>query len=143
LEFPLKTFEGDHFDPLQTYSGKPILVIFYHTSCLGCTGRALPLAYELSKQNPKVQLIVVHVEFKSMICSKEDVLAIFTDQKPPFPIYFDQDAKNFLSFEAEGTPHWLLFNKNGNLTHSVFGSQDGAHNRLLYALAELEENEDS
>lgn len=143
MKFPLTTFDGDQFDPLETYTGKPVLIIFYHTSCLGCTGRALPLAYELSKQNPNVQLIVVHVEFKSMPCSKDEVLAIFTDQKPPFPIYFDNDAKNYVNFGAEGTPHWLLFNKTGNLTHSVFGSQEGAHNRLLYALAELEEDEDN
>ncbi|MCB9226602.1 MAG: TlpA disulfide reductase family protein [Chitinophagales bacterium] len=133
----LKTFSGDSFNPLEAYKGEPILVLFYSTSCLGCTGRALPLAYKLSQENPNVKLVVVHVQFASMPFTQQEIMDIFTESKAPFPIYLDEDAINYHHFSAEGTPHWLLFDKNGKITHSIFGSQEGAQNRLLYALAEL------
>jgi len=44
---------------------------------------------------------------------------------------------NYEKFKAEGTPHWLIFDKNRELKYSIFGSQANAHNRLLYALEEL------
>lgn len=140
LLFPLKSLSGEAFDPLLTYKGTPILMIFYHTSCLGCTGRALPLAFKLQKDHPSVQLVVIHTEFNSMKCSIDDILSVFTDRHPPFPIYLDENAFNFNYFEAQGTPHWLLFDKRGQLKHSIFGSQANAHNRLLYALEELLHN---
>jgi thioredoxin-related protein len=43
----------------------------------------------------------------------------------------------YTTFKAEGTPHWLIFDEKGTLTHSIFGSMDGAQNRLYYALEEV------
>jgi len=62
MDLVLKTIDGTLIDVSEIYKNKPILVVFYHSSCLGCTGRALPLAYDLSKEFSFVQLIVVHVD---------------------------------------------------------------------------------
>ena len=39
-------FEGNRVDLLTEYKGIPLLLIIYNNACLGCTGRAIPLAYE-------------------------------------------------------------------------------------------------
>lgn len=133
---PVYTLEGLPVDPLREAAGSPTLVLFYHSACLGCTGRALPLAYQLSQEYKKLQLVVVHADFPSMPVSRDELLAIFTAAQPPFPIYRDPGAREYHRYEAEGTPHWLLFQADGTLSHSFFGSQKGAQNRLYYALEE-------
>jgi hypothetical protein len=135
--FPLKTLDGLSYDPLQSIDGKGVLILLYHTSCLGCTGRALPLAWELSKEFPDVLLVVVHVEFNTIKFSKDQIREVFTDSKPPFPVYLDELSYNYKHFQAEGTPYWLVFDRRGKLKHSVFGSQSGSQNKLYYALMEL------
>lgn len=132
-----QTMDGNLFQPVANNLSKPVLILFYHTDCLGCTGRALPLAYQLSREFPDIQLVVVHVQFKSRPVSRDDMLAVFTDKNPPFPIYLDENAAMYKKYEAEGTPHWLVFDKNGRLSHSIFGSMEGAQNRLYYALEEV------
>jgi thioredoxin-related protein len=131
------TSDGEGFNPIEQWSDNPILLIFYHTDCLGCTGRALPLAYEFSKQYPQIKLLVVHVDFPTRLVSEEEIQAIFTDGKAPFLIYRDKNALMYQQFQAEGTPHWLMFDRNGDLRHSIYGSQENAQNRLFYALEEL------
>lgn len=131
------TLDGKLFHSVVHHHSNAVLILFYHTDCLGCTGRALPLAYKLSLEFPDIQLVVVHVQFKSRSLSKNDILAVFTDNTPPFPIYLDENAAMYTKYKAEGTPHWLLFDKNGRLAHSIFGSMEGAQNRLYYALQEV------
>ena len=135
-----QTMDGKLFEPIVNNPEKPVLILFYHTDCLGCTGRALPLAYQLSREFPDIQLVVVHVQFKSRPVSHDDILAVFTDKTPPFPIYLDENAAMYTKYEAEGTPHWLIFDSNGRLAHSIFGSMEGAQNRLYYALEEVVQN---
>ncbi len=43
----------------------------------------------------------------------------------------------FLRYEAGGTPHWVLIDTEGIIRKSIFGSMDGARQRLDYALEEL------
>lgn len=137
MKFPLRTLNGEDFNPLKAFEGQIILVIFYHSSCLGCTGRALPLAYQLSREYSSVQLVVVHVDFKNRETTVDEINSVFTDKTPPFEIYRDENAQNFYHYHAEGTPHWLLFDTEGRLSHSVFGSQENVQNRLYYALEEI------
>lgn len=136
-ELVLFTANGERFLPLEEWTGNPTLVLFYHTDCLGCTGRALPLAYRLSNAYPLLKLAVVHVDFPSRPIPEAEVQAVFTDGKAPFPIYHDQAATMYTQFQAEGTPQWLLFDASGALVNTIFGSQDNAQNRLSYALEEL------
>lgn len=129
--------DGNKVDLMSAYKGKPMLVIIYNNACLGCTGRAIPLAYEFQQKNSGLQVIGIHSNFGKSVASKEEIKSIFTTGEVPFPIYMDEDHKVYDQFESEGTPQWLLITGKGQLFRAVFGSQEGAQNRLTYALDEL------
>lgn len=133
----LLDLEGRKVDLMVEYKGKAMVLVFYNNSCLGCTGRAIPLAYEFQQDNKTLQVVGVHSNFGKMQVTKEDIQSIFTTGEVPFPIYIDENHVVFDQFESEGTPQWVLINAQGELYRSFFGSQDGAQNRLLYAIEEL------
>lgn len=59
----VRDFNNNSVDLIKKYQGKSLLVIIYNNQCLGCTGRAIPLAYELQKENKEVQVIGIHTSF--------------------------------------------------------------------------------
>lgn len=122
----------------QLIDGKASLLLFYNNQCLGCTGRAIPYAYELQQDFPEAQVIGIHSNFNGLQATKQEINEVFTSGESPFPIFNDNGRKLYDHFKAEGTPHWVLFNKEGKMINSVFGSQANAQNRLWYALNELE-----
>ncbi|HLW39392.1 MAG TPA: hypothetical protein VKX31_03300 [Brumimicrobium sp.] len=117
------------------------LILFYNTNCLGCTGRAIPLAYKLSQEYKFISLLVIHSNFRIASFDREEILSVFTDQKSPFEIYREEKNELYSHFDCEGTPHWLLVNGEGEMLHSFFGSQDGAQLKLEYAIREFETSE--
>ena len=133
----LTTLNGEAQDLLQVYKNKPLLILFYNNQCLGCTGRAIPLAYKLSKSYPKLSVVAIHSTFGNHTITKQDILDIFTSKKAPFPIYLDQHHKWFDFFNCEGTPHWILLTQNAEVFRSFYGSQENSQNRLYYAIEEL------
>ena len=132
-------FENTEVDLLKKYSNKPLLLLFYNNACLGCTGRAIPLAYQFKQDYKDIEVIGIHSNFTSNDVSKEDILSIFTINELPFPIYIDKDHKMYDFFNSEGTPQWILLTSKGEVYRSIFGSQDNAQNRLYYALENLTE----
>jgi hypothetical protein len=122
---------------IKKYHGKSMLIILYNNDCLGCTGRAIPLAYDYQLSHPSLQVIGIHSDFINREGNKENIKAIFTSGENPFPIYIDKNHKIYDYFEAEGTPQWILINAKGELVKSIFGSQENAQNRLMYAIDEL------
>ncbi|HZK96728.1 MAG TPA: redoxin domain-containing protein [Prolixibacteraceae bacterium] len=135
-------FEGNKVDLITKYKGLPLLLIFYNNACLGCTGRAIPLAYEFQQENPSIQVIGIHSNFGNAEVTKEDIQSIFTSGEVPFPIYIDKNHSVYDQFDAEGTPQWILITSEGELYKSIFGSQDGAQNRLSYAIEALINGDD-
>ena len=129
--------DGNAVDLMQEHQNQVQLLLIYNNDCLGCTGRAIPLAYEFQLQYPSIQVAAIHSDFKNREGNKENIKSIFTTGQIPFPIYIDQHHKVYDQFQAEGTPQWLLITTNGDLFRSVFGSQDNAKNRLFYALESL------
>lgn len=129
--------DGDEVDLINKYLGKHLLLIIYNNACLGCTGRAIPLAYEFQQKNESLQVIGIHSNMNDRQVTKEDILHIFTSKEVPFPIYIDANREVYNQFSAEGTPQWVLLTQNGELFRSIFGSMAGAHNRLLYAIDAL------
>ncbi|PKR79993.1 hypothetical protein CW751_12275 [Brumimicrobium salinarum] len=115
------------------------LLLFYNTNCLGCTGRALPLAHELNINHEKVNLIILHSNFKTTPISVEEIKSVFTNQAPPFKIYREDFHDLYDYFGCEGTPHWILMNGSGDVLKSFFGSQEGAQMKLSYAIQEFED----
>ena len=134
----VQDFNGNQIDLIKEYQGKAILAIIYNNQCLGCTGRAIPLAYQLQKENVGVQVVGIHSNFTHTKVTENDIKSIFTIEEFPFPIFLDEGHLVYDQFESEGTPQWLLITKEGRLSRSIFGSQEGAQNRLFYALEQLD-----
>ena len=132
--------DGHAIDLMTAYKNKILLVIIYNNDCLGCTGRAIPLAYEFQQKYPGIQVVGIHADFVNREGTKASIKAIFTSGENPFPIYIDKQHQVYDQFNAEGTPQWLLISENGTLFRSIFGSQDNAKNRLFYALESLVEH---
>lgn len=133
----VKDFNYDKVNLLNKYKGKPLLLIMYNNQCLGCTGRAIPLAYEYQQKFASLQVIGIHVNFGNTKTTEQDIKSIFTIDELPFPIYLDEEHKVYDHFQSDGTPQWLLVTAEGTLYRSIFGSHEGAQNRLLYALEEV------
>jgi peroxiredoxin len=116
---------------------KKNILLFYNTNCLGCTGRAIPFAYDLLQKNKsKMNIVVIHVDFGGTTHSKEEILSIFHSKISPIPIFKDIKASLYNKLNCEGTPHWILLSENGEVLNSVFGSQDNAQMRLEYMMGE-------
>ncbi|WP_417620093.1 TlpA family protein disulfide reductase [Oceanihabitans sediminis] len=130
----VRDLDGQTVDLMKTYKNQVLLVIIYNNDCLGCTGRAIPLAYDFQQKYPSIQVLGIHTNFPNREADKEAIKSIFTSGEVPFPIYIDEHHKIYDTFKAEGTPHWLLISEKGVLYRSVFGSQDNTQNRLYYAL---------
>lgn len=134
----VQDFNGNQIDLIKEYQGKAILAIIYNNKCLGCTGRAIPLAYQLQKENLGIQVVGIHSNFTHTKVTENDIKSIFTIEELPFPIFLDEGHLVYDQFDSEGTPQWLLITKEGRLSRSIFGSQEGAQNRLFYALEQLD-----
>ena len=134
----VQDFNGNQIDLIKEYQGKAILAIIYNNQCLGCTGRAIPLAYQLQKENLGIQVVGIHSNFTHTKVTENDIKSIFTIEELPFPIFLDEGHLVYDQFDSEGTPQWLLITKEGRLFRSIFGSQEGAQNRLFYALEQLD-----
>ncbi|WP_397362747.1 TlpA family protein disulfide reductase [Olleya sp. R77988] len=129
--------DGNAIDLMTAFKNQVLLLIIYNNDCLGCIGRAVPLAYKFKQDYPSIQVVGIHADFVNREGTKANIKSVFTSGKIPFPIYIDQHHKVYDQFEAEGTPQWLLISKKGDLFRSIFGSQDNAQNRLYYALESL------
>lgn len=133
----VQNFKNEQINLIKQYKGKPLLAIIYNNQCLACTGRAIPLAYELQKEHKEIQVVGIHTSFNGLPVSKSDVKSIFTLNELPFPIFLDLGGTVYDQFNSLGTPQWVLVTKDGLLARTIFGSQDAAKNRLSYALQEL------
>ena len=133
----VRDFNNNSVDLIKKYKGKPLLAIIYNNQCLGCTGRAIPLAYELQKENEEIQVVGIHTSFNSSQASESDIKSIFTVDALPFPIFLDNGRAVYDQFESSGTPQWVIITKEGKLSRTIFGSQEGAQNRLYYAIEQL------
>ena len=104
----LTDLDGRKIDLLTEYQHKALVLVIYNNSCLGCTGRAIPLAYEFQQKYPSIQVIGIHSNFGGEKTTKEDINSIFTSGEVPFPIYVDENHKVYDQFGSEGTPQWIL-----------------------------------
>ena len=52
----VKDLDGTPKDLILKYKNEILLLIIYNNDCLGCTGRAIPLAYEFQQKYPSIKL---------------------------------------------------------------------------------------
>ncbi len=133
----VKTLEGNSVDLYAVFPNTHLLLLIYNNRCLGCTGRALPLAYELKNAFSAVEVIGIHSNFGGETVTAADIKGVFVSGTLPFPIFIDDDASLYQMFNSEGTPQWVLITPDKTVYRSIFGSQDNAKNRLYYALESL------
>lgn len=129
---------GDKPAELAAFAGQPLLLLFFNLSCAGCTGRALPYIKELAQRFPGLQIAAIHSSFSpGSTYSTAQVRSVLEYFDLDFPVFMDDGEETFMRYEAEGTPHWIVFDAAGGVMRSIFGSLDGPVQRLEYLLAEM------
>ena len=132
------TLSGDAAPDLESLLGRPLLLLFFNVGCPGCMGRALPFSLDLAARYPGLQFIGIHTSFeKGSDFAPARIQAVVEYFDLPYPVYLDDGDATFLRYEAGGTPHWILIDADGIIRKSIFGSMDGARQRLDYALEEV------
>lgn len=137
ISIPVLDLHQNPLDLMEKYKEKILLIIIYNNQCLGCTGRAIPLAYQFQKEYKDIQVLGIHTNFNKNVVTESDIRSIFTIEELPFPIYLDDNRNVYNQFQSSGTPQWVIISKEGILSRSIFGSQEGAQNRIQYTLEEF------
>lgn len=138
-EWQIETIFGDEVPTVQSFRGKPLLILIYNLGCPGCLGRALPYANRIVyEQGDAISVIGIHSGYSS----RKFDLKKFEDAKNEFyirfPFYSDFNYDTTaLRYGAGGTPHWILIDKDGIVQYSIFGSDpNNALLRLDYMISE-------
>lgn len=132
----LSTLDSEDKPDVRDYYGKPTVMFFFNLGCHGCMTRGLPLANEIAKQYPEVQVVGIHTNFEAMSYEKDSVQTAMQEQGIQFPVYYDDGHATYSAYQAGGTPHWILLDEQGAIERSIFGSQPNAVTRLSYSLME-------
>jgi thiol-disulfide isomerase/thioredoxin len=136
-EWKIESLTGEAVPRLEEFRGRPVLVLFYATGCPGCKARALPYANTVHWEYPELKAIGIHTRFDGPLYSNDQIKEIIAVYGLKFSIFKDQGMATFEAWAAEGTPHWVLIDREGKVMRSVFGSTPGVLQRLDFALAEL------
>ena len=136
INWQVTLLDGSAAPTLAEFQGKPTLLLFFGMQCLGCLSRGIPLAQQLAINYPELNVIGIHSNWSANPHFAEDVQNFVSEQGLQFPVLLDDWHTTYDSFEAEGTPHWVLLDEQGAIEKSFFGSQPNAIQRLTYAMIE-------
>jgi hypothetical protein len=131
-----------HGDPLPppTEWGKPGLALAFNIACAGCVGRAVPWLKRLAPRvGDRAVLLSVHTAYGHRVWPREEVAPQVARYAAgfaalPFPLALDLDGGWAQAHGADGTPHWFVWDAQGRLERSVYGSQENALTRLAYVV---------
>lgn len=135
----LESVGQDPVPDYATFQGKPLLILFFYLGCPGCLGRAIPFANRMAyEHNDEINVVGIHSNFEGREYTDKEIAAHLKALYVRFPVFRDSGlATTFYDYQAGGTPHWVLVNKNGQVIQSIFGSDPNrALLRLDYAIAE-------
>ncbi|HCU45602.1 MAG TPA: TlpA family protein disulfide reductase [Sphingobacterium sp.] len=127
----------------EDFKGKPLLILFFYLGCPGCVGRAIPFANKMVfEHSGKINVLGIHSNFEGPEYSNGEIIQSLNALHVRFPFFRDLGlATTFFNYQAGGTPHWILINKEGIVIRSIFGSDP---NRALlwldYAIMEELDN---
>lgn len=123
----------------EEFIGKPLLILFFYLGCPGCTARAIPFANKMVYEHTdKINVIGIHSNFEGPEYDNNDIIERLKSLYVRFPVFKDSGlASTFYTYQAAGTPHWILVDKTGHVIQTIFGSDPNrALLRLDYALTE-------
>jgi thiol-disulfide isomerase/thioredoxin len=117
---------------LKAHRGKVVVLLAFQMLCPSCVEKALPLARKLSQRfNPEqVAVIALHTVFENHDVMTEKALQVFQKEYNwPFPIGIDKPdgvrpPKTFATYQMQGTPSLLVFDRAGRLRRHYFGHPD-------------------
>ncbi|KAA2217386.1 TlpA family protein disulfide reductase [Maribacter flavus] len=139
-EWNLLPIFSEEVPSLKDFKGKPLLILFFNLGCPGCKGRALPYANRVVVENGEhIKVLGIHTRFEGPEYEVSDFEKAKEDYYIRFPFFKDANlAETFHSYEAGGTPHWILLDSEGKLVYSIFGSDpNNALLRLDLKIGEL------
>ncbi|WP_070138147.1 TlpA family protein disulfide reductase [Crocinitomix algicola] len=129
----LETINTDFVPKIEDFIGKPLLILFFNLNCPGCVGRAIPFANRVALEyKDKVNVVGIHSNFEGPELSDEEITDKMKSLYARFPFYRDAGlASTFYTYQAGGTPHWILLDSDGAIVQNIFGSDP---NRALLRL---------
>lgn len=123
--------------------GRPGLIMAFNLECAGCISRGIPFLKRLGIEHGDALAIgLLHTAHGHRVLPRDRVepqLRRFAESfaRLPFPVAIDADGGLAERWGAEGTPHTFVFDRDGELLRSVYGSQENAKTRLAYLTQEL------
>jgi len=129
--------------PDPTRWSKPGIVMAFNLECAGCIARGIPFLKRLAAEHgDALQIALLHTAYGHRQLPRDQVepqLVRFAESfaRLDFPVALDIDGARAQRWGADGTPHWFVFDRDGALVRSVYGSQDNARTRLEYLAQEL------
>lgn len=135
----IQSVENANVPHPSDFKGKPLLILFFYLGCPGCTGRAIPFANRMVHEHgDKINVLGIHSNFEGPEYGDGEIIAALESLHARFPFFRDSGlAATFHDYQAAGTPHWILVNRDGTVIRSIFGSDpDRALLRLDYAINE-------
>jgi thiol-disulfide isomerase/thioredoxin len=143
MNWSIETLDGSSAPAMSDFLGHPLLILFFSVRCPGCKSRALPFSKEMARVFPDLKVVGIHTKIDKADISKEQIEGIRQLFKIPYPIYKDQEKASSKLLEAEGTPHWILIDREGKVDRSIFGSMPNSLQRLDYSITELFQRDNS
>lgn len=132
--------------PEPTRWARPGVALLFNLECPGCVSRAMPWFKRAARRaaavgeadgGAGVQLFAVHTAYGHRQLEREAVAPQLQHYASsfaelPFPVALDLSGAWASAMGAEGTPHWFVWDAQGTLERSVYGSQENALTRLEY-----------
>ena len=136
-DWHIETTDGSPAPKLVQYRGKNLLILFYSMGCHGCLSRAVPFSLQLQRVYPDLQLVAIHTHYERPKHTPAQIQIAADQMGVGYPVFLDVGIETAGLYQAEGTPHWVLVGKEGELLKSIFGSMPNALQRLDLSLTEL------
>ncbi len=120
-QLSMTSLDGRQFS-LQQLRGKPVMVVFWATTCPGCI-KEMPHLVELYKEyHPRgLELIGIAMEYDP----PEQVMELVTLRRLPYPIVLDSKGEAARAFgDVKLTPTSFLIDPNGQIVQQRLGEMD-------------------
>jgi peroxiredoxin len=118
----MKSLPGGNPIELAKLRGRPVLVVFWATSCPGCI-KEMPHLFELYKElNPKgLEIIGIAMNYDR----PDHVMAMQKSKQIPYPIAWDGSSEAAIAFgRVRLTPTTFLIDPNGQIVSQTIGDVD-------------------